>query len=144
MLHERIRNQNEIAGKPTAERDRDRGAKCPRGPSRFSPQINAPTNALSRKEREHSFHRERLSDHAAGILRKVSPIRSELKFHRNAGDDPDGKIESENLGPKPNSLIVFFVTGPERAPFPVTRNLRQPPIVSCGNKIVIDQRESEL
>src|SRR6478609_5821762 len=119
MLHERIRNQNEIAGKPTAERDRDRGAKMSARPESFLAPDQCANERALQEEREHSFHRERLSDHAAGILRKVRPIRPELKFHRNAGDDPDGKIQSENLGPKPNRLIVFLITSSERAPFPV-------------------------
>ncbi len=71
------------------------------------------------EEREHAFHRQRLSDDATGVFGKVRPVRSELKLHRNAGDDADREIESEDLGPKPDSLIVFFITGPQRAPFPI-------------------------
>src|SRR5205814_10315096 len=110
MLHERVRHQNEITREPTTERNRD----CSREMSaRSEPYLTTDQRANERaleKEREHAFHRQRLSDHAAGVFGKVRPVRSELKLHRNAGDDADREIESEDLGPKPDRLIVFFVT----------------------------------
>src|SRR6202040_2431493 len=119
MLHERIRHQNEITREPTAECNRDRSGKMSaRAQSFLAPNQCADERALQ-KEREHPFHRQRLSDYSPGVTREVRPVRSELKLHRNAGDDTDREIESEDLGPKPDSLIVFFVTGPERAPFPI-------------------------
>src|SRR5437899_12277320 len=105
MLHERIRDENEIAGNPTAECNRDRGGKmAARAKSFLAPDQRTDKRTLQ-EEREHPFHRQRLANHAAGILRKVCPIRSKLKFHRDAGDDTDREVESENLGPKPNGLI---------------------------------------
>src|SRR6476659_10083317 len=103
MLHERVRDQNEVAGDPAADCNRNRSGKMSaRAQSFLAPDERADERALQ-EEREHPFHRQRLSDYATGILRKVCPIRSELKFHRNAGDDADGKIKSENLGPKSDS-----------------------------------------
>ena len=114
MLHERIRDENEIAREPTTECNRDRGGKMSaRAESFLAPDQRTDERALQ-KEREHAFHRQRLSDHATGVFGKVRPVRSELKLHRNAGDDADGKIKSEDLGPKPNGLVVFFVTRPQR------------------------------
>src|SRR6266581_5443651 len=95
------------------------------------------------EEREHAFHRQRLSDHAAGVFGKIRPVRSELELHRNAGDDADREIESEDLGPKPDSLIVFFVTGPERAPFPVNQEPREPHR-ELREQVMVNDRESEL
>src|SRR6476620_1694150 len=106
MLHERIRDKDEVAREPTADCNRDRCRKMStRSQSCLTPDQRTDKRALQ-EEREHSFHRQRLSDHAAGILRKVCPVRSELEFHRNAGDDADGKIKSENLGPKSDGLVV--------------------------------------
>src|ERR1700731_3454812 len=100
MLHERIRHQNEIAGEPTTERNRDRGSKVSaRAESFLTPDQRADERALE-KEREHPFHRQRLSDDATGVFGKIRPVRSELEFHRDAGDDTDREVESENLGPK--------------------------------------------
>ena len=115
---------------------------CARAESFLAPDQGTDEGALQ-EEREHPFHRQRLADHTAGVLGKVRPIRSELKLHRNAGDDADGEIESENLRPKSNGLIVFLVTRPKRAPFPVNQEPRQSHR-ELREKIVIDQRESEL
>src|SRR5438477_7056650 len=104
MLHERIRDQNEVPGDLAAECDRDRSSEMATRPESFlTPDQCADERALQ-EEREHSFHRQRLSDHAAGILRKVFPVCSELEFYRNAGHDSDREIQSENLGPTPNRL----------------------------------------
>src|SRR6266478_6306110 len=106
MLHERVRDKNEVAREPTPERNRDCSRKMSARPEPFlAPDQRANERALE-KEREHSFHRQRLSNYSAGIFGKIRPVRSELKFHRNAGDDTDGKIESEDFRPKPNSSIV--------------------------------------
>src|SRR6266436_423763 len=84
-----------------------------------------PNECALEKEREHPFHRQRLSNYSAGIFGKIRPVRSELKLHRNAGDDADREIESENLGPKPNGLVVFIIAGAKRAPFPVNDKPRE-------------------
>src|SRR5947208_10706524 len=119
MLHERIRDQNEVPGDPAADCNRDRGAKMSARSEPFlAPDQRADERALQ-EEREHPFHRQRLSDYAAGVFGKIRPVRSELELHRNAGYDSDREIQSENLGPKPNRLIVFFISSPQGAPFPI-------------------------
>src|ERR1700686_2058741 len=116
MLHKRIRDQDEVAREPTPERNRDCSSEMSTRPEPFlTPDQRADKRALE-KEREHPFHRQRLSDDATGVFGKVRPVRPELKLHRNAGDDTDGEVESEDLRPKPNRLLVFFVTGPDGAP----------------------------
>src|SRR5437016_7894629 len=95
------------------------------------------------KEREHSFHRQRLSNYSAGIFGKIRPVRSELKLHRNAGDDADREIKSEDLRPKANGLVVFFVPGSKGAPFPINEEPRQPH-GELRKEIVINDREPEL
>src|SRR2546423_1461668 len=143
MLHERIRDQNEVPGDLAAECDRDRSREMATRPESFlTPDQCADERALQ-EEREHSFHRQRLSDYSTGILRKVCPVRSELEFHRNAGHDSDRKIQPENLGPKSDGLIVFIIAGAERAPFPVNQEPRQPHR-ELWEQVVINDREPEL
>ena len=143
MLHERIRDENEIAGEPTPERDRDCSTKvATRSQSFLAPDQRADKRALQ-EEREHPFHRQRLSDDTAGVFGKVRPVRSELELHRNAGDDADREVESENLRPKPDSLVVFLVTTSERAPFPVNQKQREPH-GELWKQVVINDREPEL
>src|SRR4029077_5997793 len=117
MLHERIRDKDEVAREPTAERDRNRSGKVSARAQSFLAPDQRPNERALEKEREHPFHRQCLANYSAGIFGKIRPVRSELKLHRNAGDDPDGKIKSENLGPKSNRLVVFIIAGAERAPF---------------------------
>src|SRR6266576_2873628 len=95
------------------------------------------------KEGEHTFHRERLSDYSTGVTREVRPIRSELKFHGNSGDDTDGEIEPKDFGPKPNCSVVFFVTSSKGAPFPVNQEPSQPHR-ELRKQVVVDDREPEL
>src|SRR6266478_3148070 len=95
------------------------------------------------EEREHAFHRQRLSDDATGVFGKVRPVRSELEFHWDAGDDADREIQSENLGPKSDGLVVFIIAGAERAPFPVNDEPRQPHR-ELREQVVINDREPEL
>src|SRR6266568_3862478 len=126
MLHECVRNENEVAGNPTSERDRNRSAEVSaRAQSFLTPDQRTDKRALE-EEREHPFHRQRLANHAAGVFGKIRPVRSELEFHRNAGDDADREIESEDLRPKANRLIVFFVPSSKGAPFPVNEKPSQP------------------
>ena len=143
MLHERIRDKDEVAGEPTPERYRHcRSKVSARSEPFLTPDQRTDKRALE-EEREHSFHRQRLSDYPAGVFGKVRPIRSELKFHRNASDNADGKIESENLRPEPNGLVVFFVPSSKGAPFPVNQEQRQPHC-ELREQVVINDREPEL
>src|SRR6266542_3841761 len=115
MLHERIRDKDEVAREPTPERNRNRSSEMSARSEPFlTPDQRTNERALE-KEREHSFHRQRLSNYSAGIFGKIRPVRSELKLHRNAGDDADREIESEDLRPKANGLIVFIIAGAVRA-----------------------------
>src|SRR5439155_7035276 len=143
MLHERIRDQNEVPRDLAAECDRDRGAKMSARSEPFlAPDQRADERALQ-EELEHPFHRQRLSDYAAGVFGKIRQVRAELELHRHANYDPDRKIESENLGPKPDGLVVFIIAGAERAPFPVNQKPSQPH-GELWKQVVIDDREPEL
>src|SRR5689334_7400259 len=109
MLHDGIGHQNEVAGNPAANRNRYCSSEMSaRSESFLAPDQRADEGALE-KEREHPFHGQRLSNYSAGIFGKIRPVSSKLEFHRNSGDHPDGKVQSENLCPKPDGSIVFFI-----------------------------------
>src|SRR5215470_9004408 len=143
MLHKSIRDQNKVTGNPTSQRNRQGGEEMvSRAQSLLAPNKRADKCAFQ-KEGEHGFHCQRLSDDTACISGKVRPIRSELKLHRNAGDDTDGEIESENLCPKTNGLIKLFIARPQRAPFPIYEE----PCQSHGElrkQVVVGEREGKL
>ena len=52
------------------------------------------------EEGKHSFHRQRLTDHAAGGLGEARPVGAELKFHRDAGHHAHGEIDGEDFRPR--------------------------------------------
>src|SRR5271156_2833366 len=109
MLHESIRDDDEVARKPTPQCNPYRREEViPRAELLFAPNERADKRAFQ-KERENTFHAQCLSYHAPGVLGKTRPVGSELKFHRNAGDDTHSKIEPENLGPKSGSVVVIFI-----------------------------------
>src|SRR5258707_6323933 len=112
MLHERIRDKDEVAREPTSERNRDCSSEMSARAQSFLAPDQRPNERALEKEREHPFHRQRLSNYSAGIFGKIRPVCSELEFHRNAGHDADREIQSENLGPKSDVLVVIIIPVP--------------------------------
>ena len=143
MLHESVGHDNEVAGKPASQRDRQRGQEViARTQSLFAPDERADKGAFQ-KEREHALHRQRLSDDPAGVFGKARPVRPELKLHRNAGHHPDGEIEPEDLGPESRGLVVFLITRPQGAPLPIDQKPRQAH-GELRKEIMVGDREGEL
>ena len=143
MLHEGVCHDNEVSGEPASQRDRQRGQEViARTQSLFAPDERADEGTFQ-KEREHALHRQRLSDDAAGVFGEARPVRPELKLHRNAGHDPDGEIEPEDLGPESRGLVVFLITRPQGAPLPINQEPRQAH-GELRKEIMVDDREGEL
>src|ERR1700761_2454122 len=90
----------------------------PRAEPLLAPDERSYEGALEEK-REHTLHRQSLANDRPGVLRESRPVCPELEFHRNAGDDPHRKVESKNSGPKSRRAVVFFVSSPQRSPFPI-------------------------
>ena len=68
VLHERVGDEDEVRGQPTADRHAKRGEEVhPRSEALLSPHERPDERALE-QEREHPLHRERLPDDAAGVL----------------------------------------------------------------------------
>jgi hypothetical protein len=68
VLHERVRDQNEIAREPTPGGETHR---CEKMQTRTQPPLSVEEDADERalqEECEHAFHREGLADDAAGVL----------------------------------------------------------------------------
>ncbi len=143
MLHESVCHDNEVAGNPASQRDRQCGQEViARTQSSFAPDQRADKGAFQ-KEREHALHRQRLSDDPAGVSGKARPVRSELKLHRNARHHSDGEIEPENLGPESRGLVVFLITRPQGTPLPVDQEPRQTH-GELRKEIMVRDREGEL
>ncbi len=61
------------------------------------------------EEREHSFHRQRLADHATRRPRECGPIGPELKFHWNPSHHAHSKVDCKDSRPEPSGVAVQFV-----------------------------------
>src|SRR5205814_7303380 len=118
VLHKGIRDQDEVTGNPTPDRDCHRGDEMVAGSQSLFAEDERTDKSAFQEESEHPFHGQRLSDHAARILGKPRPVGAELKLHRNSGNNTYGKIESENLCPESNGFIVLFISRAQRTPLP--------------------------
>ena len=143
MLHESIRNENKITGSPTPQCNGHGSQKMiTRAQSFLTPDQRTDKRAFQKK-REHALHRERLANHATGIARKGGPIGSELKFHRNAGNNTDGKVDTEDFCPEPGCLVVLLFSGSIGLPFPINQKPRQPHR-ELRKQVMVNQRKTEV
>ena len=113
MLHEGVRADDEVAGEPAADEEREGGQEVPAPPEAPLPEHQQPEEARLQEEREQAFHRERVSDDASGVSREVRPVGAELELHRDAGDDADGEVDAEDADPEARGPIPPAVAGAE-------------------------------
>lgn len=74
--------------------------------TRDSPNKSTPRNDDSKKG-EHPFHRQRLPDDAACVFGELGPVGAELKFERNARDDPERETQRKDAGPESRDLVIM-------------------------------------
>jgi hypothetical protein len=143
MLHERIRGDNEVAGQPAAEQQRERGDGMAAPPQTPLAEHEQAEERRFEEEGEHAFHRQRLPDDAAGDLREARPVRAELKLHRQAGDDADGEVDAEDPNPEPRRVVPLRAPGAERCSLHDDDEQRQSEC-QLRKQIVVDDGEGEL
>jgi len=81
--------------------------------------------ARLQKKGKHAFHRQRLADHAACRFRKRRPVRSELKFHRNARDHAHSKVDPEDPPPKSRCAVVVLIARAQRFRLQIHKQQRE-------------------
>jgi len=81
--------------------------------------------ARLQKKGKHAFHRQRLADHAACRFRKRRPVRSELKFHRNARDHAHSKVDPEDPPPKSRRAVVVLIARAQRFRLQIHKQQRE-------------------
>src|SRR5207237_10464887 len=84
------------------------------------------TNSRFQKERKDTLDRQWLADHSACDARKLRPVGAELKFHRNASDHADQKIDGEDSGPEPGGLVIALILMADRNRLQHDHQQRQP------------------
>src|SRR6476619_7763316 len=116
-LHPGIGHDDEVSGEPRADEDHDRGEEVhPLAKSLLSKEKDPQERGFKKKCKD-AFHGESSCYDAAGMLGKTSPIRPELKLHRNSGHHTEKKIYRKDPGPKPRGVVEDFV------PFPKVKRL---------------------
>src|SRR6476660_5982454 len=95
------------------------------------------------EERKQPFHRQRLTNHPAGILRERCPVRAELELHRDAGHHTDSEVDAEDSNPESGGIIPPLVAGPQTEALQDNDEQRQPHR-QLRKQVVIDDREREL
>ncbi len=63
------------------------------------------------KECHQPFDRQRGTEDVADIVRVVGPVGAELEFEREAGGDPHGEVDAEQLAPKLGHVAVNLTSG---------------------------------
>ena len=76
-------------------------------------------------------------------LRERGPVRPELEFHRDAGHDADGEVDTENAYPEPRGIVPLRLAGAQADALEHDDEQRQPHR-QLGEEIVIGDREREL
>src|SRR5882757_11224511 len=61
--------------------------------------------ARLKHEGHRAFEAEDVAEELAGEPRKRRPVGAELKLHRNAAHDADGKIQNQQLAPEARMAI---------------------------------------
>ena len=105
MLHERVGDDDEVAREPAAQEQRHRRAEMLARPEPLLAEHQQREETGFEDEREDAFHRERLTDHAAGLGGERRPVRAELKLHGNAGHDAHGEGQTEDADPETRGVV---------------------------------------
>src|SRR5579863_362267 len=95
------------------------------------------------KKREHSFHRERLADHATGKARKMGPVGAELEFHRNPRHYANNEIDAKNANPETGCLVIDFVVAAQPQSLQHD-NQRRKPHGELGKQIMKSNSEGKV
>ena len=81
--------------------------------------------ARLQKKGKHALHRQRLADHAACRSRKRRPVRSELKFHRDARDHAHCEVDPEDPPPKSRRAVVVLIARAQRFRLQIHKQQRE-------------------
>ena len=111
ILHPAVGDQDPQRGQIGADRDQPGDRRWPSFGSRSQPKKNRPTKVDFEKECHQAFDRQRRAENVADIMRVIGPVGAELEFHGDAGGDPHGEIDAEQLAPESRHVAPDFPAG---------------------------------
>ena len=142
VLHERVGGDDEIAGEPGTEEQRQRGREVAARAQAFFAEEEEPKEGRLEKESEDALHRQRRPDDAAGELRETRPVGAELELERNARHYADGEVDPEDAPPETRRFSGALISA-QRGPLENHDQERQPHR-ELGEQIVVRDGETEL
>ena len=83
------------------------------GESWFQPKIQTARKVDSRKKASRGLDGQQGAEDVPHVAGVAGPVGAELEFQGDAGDDPDGEIDEENLPPEFGHAHVFLIAGPD-------------------------------
>src|SRR2546425_5795268 len=126
MLHPRVSGDDQVAGKPRAEKNHESGEPVPPRPEPLFAEQEESQKRGRQEKREDALHRQRLPDHSAGSAGELRPVGAELKFQGNACHHAEGKIDAEDSGPESRRAVVMLVPGAQRQSLEDNQKQREP------------------
>ena len=143
VLHPGVGRQDEIAGQPRPKEQHQGRRPMDLGAEPLLTEQQNPQKRRFQEEREKALHGQRLPDDTAGEIRELGPIGPELKLHGNAGHDPEGEAQREDLDPEACRSVIPVVFGPEGAGLQV-QNQEGEPHGELGKEVMEGDRDGKL
>src|SRR6202035_6169170 len=125
MLHPGVRREDEKSGEPRTEKNQKSRQPEADASEFFLAEQKQSQEARLQKKGKPPLHRQCLADHAACRFRERRPVRSELKFHRNARDHADSKVDPEDSPPKSRRTVVVLIARSQRFSLQIDKQQRE-------------------
>ena len=143
VLHEGVRDDDEIAGQPGTEAQGNCGREVTLRTETSLSEQKQPQEGGFQKECEDSLHREGLTDNLSSEVGETRPVGPELEFERDPRHDPHGEVEAEDARPESREFVEALVARTE------TQHLhdhdeQSQPNGQLRKQVVISDRKGEL
>src|SRR5207248_10694239 len=125
VLHEGVRDDDEVTGDPGAGEERGDGREMRARPELLLAVDDEAKEGRPENEGKDAFHRERLPDDAARESGEARPVGAELEFERDAGRYADGEVDAEHAQPEARRRGRFLVVLAQRADLEEQREERE-------------------
>src|SRR5579863_5538073 len=106
MLHPRVGDDDEKSANPRSQKNSQGRPPMPARAEAFLAVEEESQECRLEKESEHAFHGQSLPDHPSGKTREVRPVRAELEFHGDAGDDAKKEVDAEDPRPETSRAAI--------------------------------------
>ena len=111
VLHPRVRYQNPQRGQIAADRHEPRDGKMLKAAESVPSKEEQADEGALEEESHQALDRERHAENVTDVVGVISPVRSELELHRDAGRDTHGEVDAEQNAPESRHLAPDRAAG---------------------------------